>query len=118
MDFVFTFGTTYVLPFVAFFIGTFVSTKLDGLRERSPLEIWLMSIPVSIFVVGLSMMSYAVPEIGPGSNSFINPYSYAYTSSIHQLLVFYGFMMFSGTIVPYLYQKFQEDIRARYEQGS
>ena len=106
----------YVLPFLAFFVGTFCSTHLAREHQHSSKEIWFMSFPTGLLVVGSAMMTSAIPI--QDSQGF----TYSFASSAHQAFVFYGLMMFSGTISHRLFGKFQnqaeQKLAAAAEHGT
>lgn len=102
LSYVITQAIIYVVPFLAFFSGVWVSSKLR--QDQTSSRIWLRSIPTSVVVVGFAMTSYAIPNDQ-------NAFGYAFAASFHQFLIFVGFLMFSGTVADDLFSRFQQQVK-------
>lgn len=96
----------YIAPFVMFFSGVGIGIKAKLHGSMNPRVIWMTALPVALLTIGnlLSATTYMASD-PDGSGSFR---SYGYLDSVHQALIFYGTVMFYGTMSPQIFQKIRE----------
>ncbi len=81
-----------ITPFLAFFVGVFISIKLELNGQSKHSHVVLMSIPVGLLTIGNLLMATNVNG------------QYGFMGSAGQYLIFIGTVMLYGTLVPQLFE--------------
>ena len=104
----------FVVPFMAFAVGVFISDVV-GLNEgESRRNVYLMALPVGLLTVGILLQGTTVRiDLDAG----LTLVRYGHMQGVGLYLVFCGTIMFYGTLVPQLFRSFRERLRDSADAG-
>jgi hypothetical protein len=89
----------YGLPFLCFLFGVQLAVELKLIETYSRRQVWLISIPVGLVVMGVLFASHSVTIEGVD----MVYQEVGYMSSVPQYLLFTGLSIFYGTAAPTLF---------------
>ena len=111
----------YLIPWVAFMVGVtiFVSLKYHEQYRLSITQVYLMSIPVGLVLIGFLVSNFSVTigsgisVNGPTSTGNVQTVRYGFMESPARYLLFNGLLVFFGTLVPDVFLLFRDKLRKR-----
>lgn len=105
----------FVVPFIAFGAGVFISDVIGLNAKESRRNVYLMALPVGLLTVGVLLQGTTVHV--PDQNGFMTV-RYGHLQGVGLYLVFCGTIMFYGTLVPQLFRSFRAKIEAQANEGA
>ena len=92
-------------PFVAFFVGVYISTKLKLETERTRVQVWWVSVPVGLFAVGTLLKANAVTDVQITPGGVVTQTQYGFAQDWSSFLIFMATLMFYGTLSNQLFNR-------------
>ncbi|MDR6264228.1 MULTISPECIES: hypothetical protein [Rhodobacterales] len=100
----------FILPFMAFAAGVYISDVIGLNSEESRKNIYLMAMPVGMLTVGILLSGTTVKVMSEGGLPQVH---YGHMQSFGIYLVFCGTIMFYGTLVPQLFKSYRDRFKER-----
>ncbi len=100
----------FVLPFIAFGMGVYISDVIGLNSEESRKHVYLMALPVGLLTVGVLLSGTTVKVMAENGLPQVH---HGHMQSFGIYLVFCGTIMFYGTLVPQLFKSYRDRIQRR-----